>query len=178
VDLPPEELRARLAAGKVYLPESARAAEKHFFRPGTSRRCGNWRCDLPPNMSVRTYSPTGRPRRRRSLEIRAAPAGRRERQPHVAALVRWTRRSPANSSSLAGRLCGTPQPLNADGRRASPALGAGPGAWRASPDQTDDDVARGLLRVAGEQNATQLVVGKPVGWRALDLLRGGSLLTD
>ena len=37
-------------------------------------------------------------------------------------------------------------------------------------------MARGLLRVAREQNATQLVVGKPVGWRALDLLRGGSLL--
>src|SRR5208283_6125973 len=28
VDLPPEELRARLAAGKVYLPESARAAQE------------------------------------------------------------------------------------------------------------------------------------------------------
>ena len=32
---------------------------------------------------------------------------------------------------------------------------------------TDDDVAQGILRVAREQNATQLVVGKPVGWRAL-----------
>ncbi len=41
---------------------------------------------------------------------------------------------------------------------------------------TDDDVARGILRVAREQNVTQLVVGKPVGWRALELLRGGSLL--
>ena len=34
MDLPPEELRARLAAGKVYLPESARAAREHYFRPG------------------------------------------------------------------------------------------------------------------------------------------------
>src|SRR5258708_28912864 len=34
VDLPPEELRARLAAGKVYVPEAARAAQEHFFRPG------------------------------------------------------------------------------------------------------------------------------------------------
>ena len=41
---------------------------------------------------------------------------------------------------------------------------------------SDDDVVRGLLRVAREQNVTQLVVGKPVGWRGLDLLRGGSLL--
>src|SRR5512137_1632771 len=34
VDLTPEELRARLAAGKVYLPENARAARDHFFRAG------------------------------------------------------------------------------------------------------------------------------------------------
>src|SRR3954471_3243873 len=34
VDLPPEELRARLAAGKVYLAEAAKAAQEHFFRPG------------------------------------------------------------------------------------------------------------------------------------------------
>ena len=34
VDLPPEELRARLAAGKVYLPEAAQAAQEHFFRAG------------------------------------------------------------------------------------------------------------------------------------------------
>src|SRR4029077_18378613 len=34
VDLPPEDLRARLAAGKVYVPEAARAAQDNFFRPG------------------------------------------------------------------------------------------------------------------------------------------------
>ena len=34
VDLPPEELRARLAAGKVYVPEAARAAQQNFFRAG------------------------------------------------------------------------------------------------------------------------------------------------
>jgi two-component system sensor histidine kinase KdpD len=41
---------------------------------------------------------------------------------------------------------------------------------------TDDDVVRALLRVARNENATQLVVGKPAGWHALDLLRGGSFL--
>jgi two-component system sensor histidine kinase KdpD len=40
----------------------------------------------------------------------------------------------------------------------------------------DEDVARGLLRVAREQQASQIVLGKPQGWRALDLFRGGSLL--
>src|SRR3974390_2709489 len=35
VDLPPEELRTRLAAGKVYMPEAAPAAGGDFFCPGT-----------------------------------------------------------------------------------------------------------------------------------------------
>src|SRR5215472_5375574 len=34
IDLPPEELRTRLAAGKVYVPEAARAAQQNFFRAG------------------------------------------------------------------------------------------------------------------------------------------------
>src|SRR5262249_5584286 len=41
---------------------------------------------------------------------------------------------------------------------------------------TDHDIVHGLLRVAREQNVTQLVVGKPAGWRTIELLRGGSLL--
>jgi two-component system sensor histidine kinase KdpD len=40
---------------------------------------------------------------------------------------------------------------------------------------TDAEVARGILRVAREQNATQLVVGKPAGWSARDWLRGSLL---
>ena len=34
VDLPPDELRARLATGKVYLPDRAATAQDNFFRPG------------------------------------------------------------------------------------------------------------------------------------------------
>jgi two-component system sensor histidine kinase KdpD len=34
VDLPPDELLARLAAGKVYLPDAAERAAKNFFRKG------------------------------------------------------------------------------------------------------------------------------------------------
>ena len=41
---------------------------------------------------------------------------------------------------------------------------------------TDDDVVRGILRMAREQNATQIVVGKPAGWRVIELFRGGSVL--
>ena len=98
--------------------------------------------------------------------------------PTSAALVRWTRR-------LAGELQAPwvavyvelPQALNADEQaRLARHLALARELGAQVITTTDDDVARGLLRVAREQNATQLVVGKPVGWRALDLLRGGSLL--
>ena len=179
VDLPPEELRARLAAGKVYLPESARAAEAHYFRPGNlsalrelalrfaAEHVGQ---DVLAYRQAQGIADPWKSGQRLLVAVSASPTS--------AALVRWTRR-------LAGELQAPwvavyvelPRPLNADEQERLArhlALARELGAQVVAT--TDDDVARGLLRVAREQNATQLVVGKPVGWRALDLWRGGSLL--
>src|SRR6266403_55526 len=41
---------------------------------------------------------------------------------------------------------------------------------------SDQDVVTAILRVARQQNVTQIVVGKPAGWRVLDLFHGGSVL--
>ena len=179
VDLPPEELRARLAAGKVYLPESARAAQEHFFRPGNlsalrelalrfaAEHVGQ---DVLAYRQAQGIADPWKSGQRLLVAVSASPTS--------AALVRWTRR-------LAGELQAPwlavyvelPQPLNADEQaRLARHLALARELGAQVLTTTDDDVARGLLRVAREQNATQLVVGKPVGWRALDLLRGGSLL--
>src|SRR5437660_269301 len=90
------------------------------------------------------------------MEIGPASAGRFESKSHLGRLV-------ALDSAAGGRAAGA----MAGGlrRTAAPVI-----------TTTDDDVVRGLLRVAREQNATQLVVGKPAGWRMLDLVRGGSFL--
>ena len=179
VDLPPEELRARLAAGKVYLPESARAAEDHFFRPGNlsalrelalrfaAEHVGQ---DVLAYRQAQGIADPWKSGQRLLVAVSASPTS--------AALVRWTRR-------LAGELQAPwlavyvelPQPLNPDEQgRLTRHLALARELGAQVVTTSDDDVARGLLRVAREQNATQLVVGKPVGWRALDLLRGGSLL--
>jgi two-component system sensor histidine kinase KdpD len=181
VDLPPEELRARLAAGKVYLPESARAAQGHFFRPGNlsalrelalrfaAEQVGQ---DVLAYRQAQGIADPWKSGQRLLVAVSASPTS--------AALVRWTRR-------LAGELQAPwlavyvelPQPLNPDEQaRLSRHLALARELGAQVVTTTDDDVARGLLRVAREQNATQLVVGKPVGWRALDLLRGGSLLNQ
>jgi two-component system, OmpR family, sensor histidine kinase KdpD len=179
VDLPPDELRARLAAGKVYLPESARAAEEHYFRAGNlsalrelalrfaAEHVGQ---DVLAYRQAQGIADPWKSGQRLLVALSASPTS--------AALVRWTRR-------LAGELQAPwlavyvelPQPLSSDEQaRLARHLALARELGAQVLTTTDDDVARGLLRVAREQNATQLVVGKPVGWRALDLLRGGSLL--
>jgi two-component system, OmpR family, sensor histidine kinase KdpD len=179
VDLPPEELRARLAAGRVYVPESARAAQEHFFRPGNlsalrelALRCAAEHVgqDVLAYRQAHGVADPWKSGQRLLVAVSASPTS--------AALVRWTRR-------LAGELQAPwvavyvelPQPLNEQEQaRLAKHLALARELGGQVVTTADSDVARGLLRVASEQNATQVVVGKPVGWRALDLLRGGSLL--
>jgi two-component system, OmpR family, sensor histidine kinase KdpD len=179
VDLPPEELRARLSAGKVYLPEYARAAQDHFFRAGNLAALRELALRfaaeqvgqdvLAYRQSYRVADPWKSGQR---LVVAVSPS------PTSAALVRWTRR-------LAGELQAPwmavyvelPRPLAEEEQaRLARHLVLARELGAEVITTTDDDVVRGLLRTAREQNATQLVVGKPVGWRALELLRGGSLL--
>ncbi len=179
IDLPPEELRARLSAGKVYVPESARAAQEHFFRPGNLSALRELALRFAAEhvgqdvLAYRQAQGVGDPWKSGQRLLVAVSSS-----PTSAALVRWTRR-------LAGELQAPwlavyvelTQPLN-DGEQGRLArhLALARELGGQVIHTTDDDVVRGILRVAREQNATQVVVGKPAGWRALDLFRGGSLL--
>jgi two-component system sensor histidine kinase KdpD len=179
VDLPPEELRARLAAGKVYVPEAAQAAQENFFRPGNlsalrelalrfaAEHVGQ---DVLAYRQAHGIADPWKSGQRLLVAVSASPTS--------ASLVRWTRR-------LAGELHAPwlavyvelPQALNDDEQtRLSRHLALARELGAEVITTTDADVARGLLRVAREQNVTQLVVGKPIGWRGIDLLRGGALL--
>lgn len=179
VDLPPEELRERLAAGKVYLPDSAKAAQENFFRPGNlsalrelalrfaAEHVGQ---DVLAYRQAHGVADPWKSGQRLLVAVSASPTS--------ASLVRWARR-------LAGELQApwlaayveVPRPLTQEEQeRLARHLALARELGAQVIITSDDDVARGLLRVAREQNATQIVVGKPVGWRSLDLLRGASLL--
>jgi two-component system sensor histidine kinase KdpD len=179
VDLPPDELRARLAAGKVYLADRVRAAQDHFFRPGNlaalrelalrfaAERVGQNVLEYRHALGITDPWKSGQ-----RLLVALSPS------PTSAALLRWTRR-------LSGELHAAwmavyvepPRPLEEEDRnRLSRHLALARELGAQVITTSDDDVVRGLLRVAREQNVTQLVVGKPAGWRMLDLFRGGSVL--
>ncbi len=179
VDLPPDELRSRLAAGKVYLSERIRAAQDNFFRPGNlaalrelalrfaAEHVGGDVLEYRQSLGITDPWKSGQ-----RLLVALSPS------PTSASLLRWTRR-------LAGELHAPwmavyvelPSPLGEEDRNRLDrhlALARELGAQVLTT--TDDDVVRGLLRVAREQNATQLVVGKPAGWRVIEVLRVGSFL--
>jgi two-component system sensor histidine kinase KdpD len=179
VDLPPEELRARLAAGKVYVPEAAQAAQQNFFRPGNlsalrelalrfaAEHVGQ---DVLAYRQAHGVADPWKSGQRLLVAVSASPTS--------SALVRWTRRlaGELQASWLAVYVELTRQLNHEEQGRLTRHLALARELGAQIITTADDDVARGLLRVAREQNATQIVVGKPVGWRALDLLRGGSLL--
>ena len=179
VDLPPEELRARLAAGKVYLPETAAAAREHFFRAGNLSALRELTLRFAAEhvgqdvLAYRRAYGIGDPWKSGQRLLVAVSAS-----PTSAALVRWTCR-------LAGELQAPwlavsvelPRPLpDPEQARLASHLALARELGAEVIATTDDDVVRGILRMAREQNATQVVVGKPTGWPWLEGFRGGSLL--
>jgi two-component system sensor histidine kinase KdpD len=179
VDLPPEELRGRLAAGKVYLPESARAAQENFFRPGNLSALRELALRFAAEhvgqdvLAYRQAQGIGDPWKSGQRLLVAVSSS-----PTSAALVRWTRRLAGEfQAPWLAAYVELPEPLNDEEQgRLARNLAVARELGAQVIHTTDDDVVRGILRVAREQNATQIVVGKPAGWRALDLLRGGSML--
>ncbi len=179
VDLPPDELRARLAAGKVYLPDRAAAAKDNFFRAGNLSALRELVLRFAAEhvgQDVRDYRRThgiGDPWKSGQRLLVAVSAS-----PTSASLVRWARRLAGEMGApWVAAYVEQPRPMNEDEKKRLDqhlALARELGAEIITT--TDADVVAGLLRVAREQNVTQLVVGKPAGWRAIDLFYGGSFL--
>jgi len=179
VDLPPDELRTRLADGKVYIPESAQEAKDHFFRPGNlsalrelamrfaAEHVGQ---DVLAYRQAQGIADPWKSGQRLLVGVSASPTS--------ASLVRWTRRLASElQASWVAVSVELPEPLGPEEQaRLSRHLALARELGAQVITTTDTDVVRGILRVARDQNVAQIVVGKPAGWRALDLLRGGSLL--
>ncbi len=179
VDLPPDELRARLAAGKVYLPERAATAQDRFFRSGnlsalrelalrfTAEHVGQ---DVLEERRAHGAGAPWKSGQRLLVAVSASPTS--------ASLVRWTRRlaGELHAAWLAVYVESTRALSDEDQARLAKNLALARELGAEIITTTDDDVVRGILRTAREQNATQIVVGKPAGWRVVELFRGGSVL--
>jgi len=180
VDLPPDELRARLAAGKVYLPERAATAQDRFFRVGnlsalrelalrfTAEHVGQ---DVLAERQAHGVGAPWKSGPRLLVAVSASPTS--------ASLVRWTRRlaGELHAAWLAVYVEPTRSLTDEDQARLAKNLALARELGAEIITTTDDDVVRGILRTAREQNATQIVAGKPAGGRGFEVFRGGSVLS-
>lgn len=178
VDLPPRELIARLQEGKVYVPDRAAAAVGSFFRESNLSALRELALRLVADhvgedtVDYRRAEPAAGPwKTGNRLLVAVGPS------PLSEPLIRWTRRmadelrcpwlavhveaSRPLSDSAQGQLS-----RNLETARE---LGA------EVITTTDEDLARGILRVAAERNVTQIILGKPAGTGLLNWFSSGYL---
>ncbi len=162
VDLTPEELRQRLAEGKVYIPESAQVAAENFFRLGNltalremALRLTAERVDhqLQDYMSLKRIAGPWKSGARLMVAVGANPSAER--------LVRWTRQMAYNlEAAWVAVHVETLQPLSQESRAQlfrNLTLARELGGDVVTT--ADEDIVRGLLRVARERHLTQIIVG-------------------
>src|SRR6266487_1333635 len=180
VDLPPGELLKRLAEGKVYLPDRAQAAAANFFREGNLIALREIALRLAAEhvgQDVREYLQTrhiaGPWKTGQRLLVAISPS------PLSESMARWTRRLADNlQAPWLAVYVDNGRPLSQEEQtRLQKNLTLARELGAEVITTTDQDIVPALLRVARQHNVTQIVVGKPAGFRVLDLFRGGSMLS-
>jgi two-component system sensor histidine kinase KdpD len=179
IDLPPEDLLKRLDEGKVYMPERAEVAMMNFFREGNLNALREMALRLAADhvgQEVHDYL--------QAMQITGPwKSGHRllvgvSASPYSAHMIRWTRRlADSFDCPWIAVYVEQAQPLTTEVQEKLTkhlALARELGAEIITT--ADADIAQGILRVARQQNVTQIVVGKPGTDSALDWFRGGRLL--
>ena len=181
VDLTPEELRERLSDGKVYLGARAATAADNFFRPENltalreialrvmAEHVGH---DVREAMAIHRVEGPWKSGER--LLVAVGPS------PYSEPLIRWTRRiASAMDAPWLAVYIETSQPLTEEEKdRLSRNLLLARQLGGETLTDLSEDVAAGLLRLAREHNATQIVVGKPMEHLWMRLFGGGTLVTN
>jgi two-component system, OmpR family, sensor histidine kinase KdpD len=179
VDLPPMELIARLQQGKVYLPERAVSAARNFFRESnlTALRELSLRL-VADHVSVDTQE-----FHRTRVGAGAWKTGHRlmvavSASPLSESLIRWTRRMADSLQCpwLAVHVENSRVLDEAAQSRLKKNLALARSLGAEVIDTTDENLARGLLRIAQQNNVSQIIVGKPAADNLLEWFRAGKLL--
>lgn len=179
IDLAPEELRKRLAEGKVYTTEKIETAANNFFRVGnlTALREMALRLtaehvdhQLQDYMQVKRIAGPWKSGERLMVAVGSSPFSEQ--------LIRWTRRMAYNlEAEWMAVHVETSSPISLEQKDT---LAAHFALVRKLGGEvvvtTGDNVTETLLRLAHQRNVTQIVVGKPLRHPVHEWWRGGSLV--
>jgi two-component system sensor histidine kinase KdpD len=179
IDLPPEDLLKRLDEGKVYMPERAELAMMNFFREGNLTALREMALRLAADhvgQDVHDYL--------QAMQITGPwQSGHRllvavSASPFSPQMIRWTRRLADNfDCPWVAVYVDLAKPLaEVDHERLTEHLALARELGAEVITTADSDVASGVLRVARQQNVTQIVIGKPGKEGFFEWFRGGRLL--
>ena len=163
IDLPPDELLKRLEEGKVYAPERSQQAIQNFFRKGNltalremSLRLTAERVDHQLRDYMRTARITGPWKSGQRFVVGISPS------PHSVSVLRWARRLSYTMNATWVVVCvETSASLQeSDKEQLSKNISLARKLGAEIITTSDENVADALIRVAREQNATQILVGK------------------
>ncbi len=179
IDLSPDDLRKRLAEGKVYTRERIDTAANNFFRVGNltalremALRLTAERVDhqLQDYMAIKRISGPWKSGERLLVAVGPSPFSEK--------LIRWTRRMAYSlEASWLAVYVETAQEMTLEMKEQiahNLALARNLGAEVITV--TGQDVPDALIRLAHQRNVTQIVIGKPQHSPLYTLLRGGSLV--
>lgn len=179
IDLPPVDLLKRLDEGKVYMPERAELAMMNFFREGnlTALREMALRLaadhvgqDVHDYLQAMQITGPWQSGHRLLVAVSASPFSQQ--------MIRWTRRLADNfDCPWVAVYVEQARPLTEENQeRLTRHLALARELGAEVITTADSDVASGILRVARQQNITQIIIGKPGGGSVMDWWRGGKLL--
>lgn len=179
VDLSPEDLRKRLAEGKVYTEERIEVAARNFFRVGNLTALREMALRLTAEhvdhklqdyMQLKRIAGPWKSGERLMVAVGPSPFSER--------LIRWTRRMAYNlEAPWLAVYIETSTPLSAEAKdRLARNIALARSLGGEIVTAPGDSIAAGLLRVAQQRNITQIVIGKPQHTRWQTFLRGGSLV--
>ena len=179
IDLPPDALRKRLAEGKVYTAERVEVAANNFFRTGNltalremALRLTAEHVDHKLQDYMQAKRIAGPWKSGDRLMVAVSPS------PFSEEVIRWTRRMAytleapwfAAFIETSAGLSEAQRELLAQNLELVRRLGG------EVVTAAGEDIVEGVLRLAQQRNATQIVVGKPLQTRFEDWRRGGSLV--
>jgi two-component system, OmpR family, sensor histidine kinase KdpD len=179
IDLSPDDLRKRLAEGKIYTVERIETASNNFFRLGNltalremALRLTAERVDhqLQDYMAIKRIAGPWKSGERLLVAVGPSPFSEK--------LIRWTRRMAYNlEAAWLAVYVETAQPITQQAKdQLSRNLSLARSLGAEVITITGSDVSTALLRLARQRNVTQLVIGKPQHTPLQMLLRGGSLV--
>jgi two-component system, OmpR family, sensor histidine kinase KdpD len=178
IDISPDELLKRFEEGKVYTPDRSKKAIENFFRKGnltalremslriTAERVDN---QLREYKQTKHISKSWKSGTRFIVGISASP--------HSLSTIRWARRvSYSMNTSWAAVFVETSAKLtDEETEQLSKNIKLAKELGAEIITTSDEDIANALLRVAREQDATQILIGKP---RKLPFFRGSQVLDE